>query len=209
MPTREQRARKLGIPVDQLLDRRGQNPNSWNNAKRGSEHPRWSEDRMISDDGYVKIRVGVDHPLADPNGYAYEHLVVWVAAGNPRPEHGFHIHHKNEHRTDNRYGNLELLTDQEHAAEHSRLKLTSEAARSIRERYAAGDATQAQLAREYSVPHQRISKVIRGSIWKKAGGPLSIEDNRQRDPVDGRFTGKKTAGRHLEGRTHDEFPEAS
>jgi hypothetical protein len=58
MATREQRARKLGIPLDQLPDGRGKNPASWGNAKRGSEHPRWNDGRMLNEDGYVKVRVG-------------------------------------------------------------------------------------------------------------------------------------------------------
>lgn len=36
----------------------------------GPSHGRWNDDRMIASNGYVKLRVGVEHPLADPNGYA-------------------------------------------------------------------------------------------------------------------------------------------
>ena len=118
MPTREQRARKLGVPIDQIPDGRGKNPKSWNNTKRGSAHYRWNADRMESDAGYVKIRVGIEHPLADPNGYAYEHLVVWCAAGNPRPGEGELLHHRNEDKTDNRYSNLELTTRPDHNRHH-------------------------------------------------------------------------------------------
>lgn len=118
MPSREQRSRKLGIPIDQLPDGRGKNPNSWNNTKKGSAHHRWNSDRMLNDDGYVKVRVGVDHPLADPNGYAYEHLVVWCAAGNQRPGPSELLHHKNEDKADNRYSNLELTTRPDHNARH-------------------------------------------------------------------------------------------
>jgi hypothetical protein len=85
---------------------------------KGSDHPRWNDGRMLNEDGYVKVRVGVDHPLADPNGYAYEHLVVWCAAGNTRPGLGELLHHKNEDKTDNRYGNLELTTRPEHGRHH-------------------------------------------------------------------------------------------
>lgn len=171
----------------------------------GPNHPRWTEERMITDDGYVKLRVGTDHPLADPNGYAYEHLIIWVAAGNPRPPRGFLLHHKNDHRSDNRYGNLKLRTIAEHAGDHGQLKLTPTAAKSIREQYAAGIVTQAKLAQTYGVPHQRISKVIKGRIFKSAGGPISKDDNRARDPRTGRVVGR--AGRHLDGRTWDGVPE--
>lgn len=84
----------------------------------GAAHPRWNEGRMLTDDGYVKVRVGKGHPLADPNGYAYEHLLVWVAAGRPRPGPGFILHHRDEVKSNNQLGNLELLTRPAHAAEH-------------------------------------------------------------------------------------------
>lgn len=94
-------------------DQRGKGPKA-----KVSAHHRWNRGRMLNEDGYVKIRVGTDHPLADPNGYAYEHLVVWCAAGNPRPSQDETLHHKNEDKTDNRYSNLELLTRCEHNAHH-------------------------------------------------------------------------------------------
>lgn len=55
--------------------------------------------------------------MADPNGWAYEHVVVWVSAGNLRPSKGEVLHHINEDKTDNRIGNLRLMT----RAEHNRL----------------------------------------------------------------------------------------
>ena len=84
----------------------------------GSTHYRWNHSRIISDDGYVKVRVGVGHPLADPNGYTYEHLVVWCSAGNARPSDDETLHHRNEDKTDNRIGNLELLTRGDHNSLH-------------------------------------------------------------------------------------------
>lgn len=118
MPTREQRARRLGVPIDQLPDGRGKNAASHANRPKGAEHYRWNSGRMLSDEGYVKVRVGVDHPLADPNGYAYEHLIVWCSAGLARPADSETLHHKNEDKTDNRFGNLELLTRAEHNSHH-------------------------------------------------------------------------------------------
>lgn len=98
---------------------RGNNPRSHNNTKRGADHHRWNQGRMLSVDGYVKVRVGVEHPLADPNGYAYEHLLVWCAAGRTRPTGGELLHHINEDKTDNRLGNLELLSRCDHNALHN------------------------------------------------------------------------------------------
>ena len=113
MPTRERRAKQLGVSVEQLPDGRGKGPKA-----KGSAHYRWNDGRMLNEDGYVKVRVGRDHPLADSNGYAYEHIVVWCAAGRPRPGDGETLHHKNEDKTDNRLDNLELLTRGEHNALH-------------------------------------------------------------------------------------------
>lgn len=77
-------------------------------------------DAYGGDDAVEKnARTGcIECPLADPNGYAYEHLVVWCAAGRPRPKRGEIIHHRNEDKTDNRLSNLELLTRGAHNAEH-------------------------------------------------------------------------------------------
>jgi hypothetical protein len=85
---------------------------------KGSANHRWNDSRILNEDGYVKVRVGRDHPLADPNGYAYEHLVVWCAAGRPRPGRGQLLHHQNEDKTDNRLSNLELITRAEHGKHH-------------------------------------------------------------------------------------------
>ena len=101
-------------PGADAIDMRGRQ----GNHLRSSDHPRWNSDRIMSSHGYVKVRVGQDHPLADPNGYAYEHLLVWVAAGNPPPGPGQTIHHRNEDKTDNRLSNFELLARAEHALHH-------------------------------------------------------------------------------------------
>jgi hypothetical protein len=91
------------------------------NHARGSQNGRWnSAARMISSEGYVLVRVGADHPLAFGNGYAYEHLLVWRAAGNAAPGPGEVLHHKNEDKADNRIANLELTTRSAHAVHHSR-----------------------------------------------------------------------------------------
>lgn len=88
------------------------------NHARGSNHGRWQSQRLISSHGYIKIRVGIEHPLADPNGYAYEHLLVWASAGRRLPETDELLHHIDDDRQNNRLGNLELLKRCDHNALH-------------------------------------------------------------------------------------------
>ena len=88
------------------------------NRARASRQHRWKPGGSVASNGYVKTRVGKSHPLADPNGYAYEHTVVWCSAGKPKPQKGELLHHRNEDKTDNRLENLELKKRGEHNAEH-------------------------------------------------------------------------------------------
>lgn len=115
MPTRERRAKALGVPLAELpASGRGRH----GNHVRGAKHHRWNERRIEASTDYVLIRVGTDHPLADPNGYAYEHLVVWCAAGREPPGPGELLHHVDEDKTNNRLGNLEKKSRSAHGAEH-------------------------------------------------------------------------------------------
>lgn len=76
----------------------------------------WKGGRTITEHGYVLIRVGVGHPLADVRGYAYEHrLKAWQAGHDIA---GKHVHHEDEVKTNNDDANLKPLTVAEHRAEH-------------------------------------------------------------------------------------------
>lgn len=107
----KKRAERYGEGVGDQRGRHG-------NHARGSKNARWNAGRIRSTEGYVKLRVGKDHPLADPNGYAYEHLVVWASAGYPLPAAGEILHHKDEDKSNNRLDNLEKLPNPVHAAHH-------------------------------------------------------------------------------------------
>ena len=51
--------------------------------------------------------------------YAYEHHVVWWKRTGETLKHGYHIHHVNEDKRDNRFENLVYLTQAEHHAIHA------------------------------------------------------------------------------------------
>ena len=115
MPTREKRARSLGINVNQLPDGRGKH----GNHVRGARHYRWNGGKIISPQGYPMIRVGREHPLADPNGYVMEHILVMASAFGREAVSGKVIHHVDGDRTNNRIENLVLLTIAEHNKIHN------------------------------------------------------------------------------------------
>jgi hypothetical protein len=55
--------------------------------------------------------------VAEPNVWELRARLVWIKAHGPIPD-GAHVHHINRDKTDDRIENLELLTPQEHNAEH-------------------------------------------------------------------------------------------
>lgn len=111
---RKQRALVMGVSESDLPDGRGRH----GKQNKDASHYRWNKSRIVSIEDYIKIRVGKSHPLADPNGYAYEHLLVWVSAGRPKPKAGELLHHANECTSDNRLGNLEIKTRSRHGELH-------------------------------------------------------------------------------------------
>ena len=126
---------------------------------------------MLSTEGYIKVRVGREHPLADPNGYAYEHLLVWISAGKPSPKPDELIHHADEDREHNEIGNLQLKKRSRHNAEHNarrfnRRVLTEADVVSIRKRRKSGEELKL-IAADYGIRFQTVSKIAKGYSYKK------------------------------------------
>jgi hypothetical protein len=82
-------------------------------------------------------------------------------------------------RFDTRRGNVaDMLAAG--TARNGTTRLTVEAVRVMRERYAHG-AAQTALARDYEVSPTLVSLIIRGRRWAKAGGPIITERKYNRD----------------------------
>jgi hypothetical protein len=66
--------------------------------------------------GYARVfRPG--HPLARKDGYVALHRFVVYEAGVDVPP-GYHVHHKNGNRSDNRLTNLEVISASAHSRHH-------------------------------------------------------------------------------------------
>ncbi len=159
--------------------------------------------------GYLQVRATIDgrrvHGLA--------HRLVWQHVHGDIPV-GHEINHDNGLKDDNRPGNLLCgtgganiehahsggLIDQ-HGQKNPAAKLTDNQVAQIRLAYQRGGYTQAKLADRFGVSHQQISRIVRGQRRPKQGGPTTDRDLRR--------VGKKAAGRMLDGRTHDDFPQTT
>lgn len=77
-----------------------------------------SSGRTITQRGYVLIRVGKDHHLADVRGYAYEHRLVAEQEIGRFLDDREEVHHINGDRSDNRPSNLEVMSASLHRQVH-------------------------------------------------------------------------------------------
>lgn len=82
----------------------------------GPRNPNWRGGRSVASNGYVLVRVGTAHHLAD---YAYEHRIVAEKILGRRLRKGEEPHHKNGVRTDNRRRNIKIMRSRlHHGVEH-------------------------------------------------------------------------------------------
>jgi hypothetical protein len=79
---------------------------------RGDASPHWRGGRRKSSQGYIEV-FRPDHPKARPNGYVFEHRIVWEQQHGPLPD-GWHIHHVNGTKDDNRSENLVGMPARDH-----------------------------------------------------------------------------------------------
>lgn len=192
--------------------------------KRGGSHlvpvkKRRVEKRLPN--GYLMVRATIEGKRI----CGLAHRLVWQNVRGDIPD-GKIVNHKNGLKDENFPDNLELSTysgNHKHAHEHGLIdqygeknpaaKLTNNQVAQIRLAYSQGGYTMEQLAKRFSISFQHVSKLIRGSRRGKQGGKVESRDLRHsvcdRDPKTGRYIGKQAAGRLLDGREWNEFPEAS
>ena len=84
---------------------------------RGDKNPSWKGGSWVDPDGYVR-KLAHGHHRADHKGYVYEHILVAEAAYGGPITVEYHVHHKNEVKTDNRPENLEVLLASDHHRQH-------------------------------------------------------------------------------------------
>ena len=78
--------------------------------------------RVVDPRGYILLRVGKDHHLADVRGYAYEHRIEAERKIGRPLGNGEIVHHINHDPGDNRPENLEIVgTIAEHRFRHRKV----------------------------------------------------------------------------------------
>ncbi len=92
-----------------------------NALQRGEGHGRWKGGRLITEAGYILLRLQSDdffYPMANKDGYVLEHRLV-VAKSLKKCLHSWEIvHHMNGIRDDNRNENLQLFQAIRHQQLH-------------------------------------------------------------------------------------------
>lgn len=82
-------------------------------------NPNWRGGRSLASNGYILIRVGIEHLDADVRGYAYEHRLVAQKKIGRRLRDGELVHHKDENKQNNNPDNLDVKQgNAEHLLEH-------------------------------------------------------------------------------------------
>lgn len=89
----------------------------------GARNNNWRGGRSKATNGYILVRVGVGHPMADVRGYVYEHRLVASNKMGRILLRSELVHHINGDKTDNRPENLEVLKSvTHHLARHRKVQ---------------------------------------------------------------------------------------
>lgn len=125
---------------------------------------------------YPSVHLGAHTPVS-------VHVVVCQAFHGPRPTPRHEVAHNNGIHQDNRAENVRWATHsencldrREHGTAHlvgvfpgeasSQAKLNGEQVIAMRRTYAAGGASQHQLARQYGVSRSLIARIVQGKNWR-------------------------------------------
>jgi hypothetical protein len=85
----------------------------------GPKNGFWKGGRVVASNGYVLIRVGKSHPLADSRGYAYEHRIVAERKLGRSLNPGEIVHHIDGNKQNNSIENLNVVPGiAHHSFEH-------------------------------------------------------------------------------------------
>jgi hypothetical protein len=88
------------------------------NRSPRERNSQWNGGRSVASNGYVLVKVGPDHHLADVRGYAYEHRLVAEQNLGRRLLPGEVVHHIDGNKQNNHPSNLDVLTHAEHHVQH-------------------------------------------------------------------------------------------
>ncbi|HEY1956727.1 MAG TPA: HNH endonuclease [Polyangiaceae bacterium] len=88
-------------------------------GQSGPKNSQWRGGRSVASNGYVLVRVGKDHRLADVRGYAYEHRLVAERKLGRRLRPGEVVHHVDGNKANNAPVNIEVCASTaEHLVRH-------------------------------------------------------------------------------------------
>ena len=105
--------KKGHTPEGSILFKKGGIP--WNKGKTFPE--RWHREKLLHQGKYWLI-FKPDHPYSDQKGYVREHRLVLEEFLGRYLSKDELVHHKNGIKTDNRIGNLEVMTRSQHIKMH-------------------------------------------------------------------------------------------
>lgn len=146
------------------------------NSRTGPANPLWRGHERISN-GYVFVYAPGHHRATISSGtYTKRCYLIAEKILGRLLQPGEEVHHKNGDKTDDRPGNLEVLTKSEHMRHHlsqrpvrrgeraSKAKLCAESVLAIRARYAAGESGP-RLAREFKIADRSVYAIVNRETW--------------------------------------------